>query len=338
MLGNRTLLLPVMVALIAVSCQAVAADKVDIKLTYPYGKSPKVLTVGWMFGAKAVVDPGAKGEKDVTKQVQWSGSGIFSPKVGAVSHPAFSGAGANTIELSVKVGGKTYSRKFTVQAVKPDNYATVGDKALCPADSHGCPGCAHTVIGPIKAGSTRVKINGRGVARVGDTGVHAACCGPNTFKIVSGDSNLLVDGRPAARLGDKTQHCGGMGHVVEAAVTISNEFAGTFSGSASGKAKFTVAPGSVTGTFGGSHSSEGGGTANVALKGTYNPRNGGAQGTFSGTATYVGLNNKRATARVSGTFTGRTKGNSFAGTWKGKAAGISSMSVSGSFRTARAAK
>jgi uncharacterized Zn-binding protein involved in type VI secretion len=49
---------------------------------------------------------------------------------------------------------------------------------------------------------------------VGDNGVHAACCGPNTFVIEEGDPEVLIDGRPAARVGDSTRHCGGFGHLV----------------------------------------------------------------------------------------------------------------------------
>jgi uncharacterized Zn-binding protein involved in type VI secretion len=327
------------VVLVAVSaCPIVAADKVDIQLTYPNGRSPKVFTAGWTFGAKATVDTGANSKKDLSQQVQWSGTGIFSPKVGAVSHPAFSQDGANTIQLSVNVGGKTYNKKFTVQTVDPDGYATVGDKAVCPADSHGCPGCPHIAVGIIKTGCAKVKVNGKPVALVGQTGTHAVCCGPNTYKLVEGDPDVLIDGKRVCRLGDKTQHCGGMGTIKDATFTVPNLFSGKFSGSASGKAQFAIKTANITGTFKGSHGSEGGGTTSVTLKGTYNPRSGAAEGTMSGTAGYVGLDNKPATARVAGKFTGRTKGNTFRGTWKGTATGITTMKVSGSFSAARSAK
>lgn len=332
MLRNRILLL---FFVLMIACPVFSADKVDIQLTYPNGRSPKVFTTGWTFGAKVILNPGSKEMKDLSKQTQWSGSGVFSPKVGSISHPAFAHSGPNTILLSVKVGQETYKREFAIQTVSPDGYATVGDKALCSADSHGCPACPHTVIGPIKTGSSKVKINGKSAARVGDTGTHATCCGSNTFKIGSGDPNVLIDGKPVARLGDKTIHCGGIGKIVEASVSISSAYSGSFSGSASGKAQFTIKSGSVTGTFKGNHSSEGGGSANVTLKGAYNQKSGAAEGTISGTATYLGLDNKPANARVSGTFTGRTKGNVFNGTWKGKAQGLSSMTVKGSFKTTR---
>ena len=204
-----------LVMVLAATCPVLAADTVDIQLTYPIGRSPKVFTAGWTFGAKAILNPGTKDSKDLSKQVKWSGSGIFSPVTGSVSHPAFSSEGANTIELSVRVGLKTYKKKFAIQAIEPDNFATLGDKAFCAGDVHGCPSCPHHVLGPITTGSSTVKINGKPVARVGDTGVHAACCGSNTFTIVSGDSNVLIDGRPAARLGDKTKHCGGFGVIIK---------------------------------------------------------------------------------------------------------------------------
>jgi uncharacterized Zn-binding protein involved in type VI secretion len=318
-----------------VVCPIFAANKVDIQLTYPNGKSPKVFTSGWTFGANVTVDSGANGKKDFSKQVQWSGSGIFSPKVGAVSHPAFSQDGTNTILLSVNIGGKTYNKKFTIQTVDPDGYATVGDKAVCQADSHGCPACPHYVVGIITTGCAKVKVDGKAVALVGQTGHHAVCCGPNTYKLVEGDPDVLIDGKRVCRLGDKTQHCGGVGKIMDATFTIPNLFGGSFSGSASGKAQFAIKTSNVTGTFKGSHGSEGGGNANVTLKGTYNPRSGAAEGTMSGTASYIGLNNKPATARVVGTFTGRTRGNMFKGSWKGTAIGVSKMNVSGSFSTVR---
>jgi uncharacterized Zn-binding protein involved in type VI secretion len=91
----------------------------------------------------------------------------------------------------------------------------VGDKAQCPADAHGCPGCAHSVIGPAIAGSPDVSINGRPAVRLGDPGIHAACCGPNTWKAAGGSATVLINGKPAVRVGDMTAHCGGVGKMVE---------------------------------------------------------------------------------------------------------------------------
>jgi len=327
-----------LLAALSLGLSAQSADKVDIQITYPNGKSPKVFTAGWTFGAKAVLISASKEQKDVSKQVKWSGSGSFSPAIGAVSHPAFSSAGANTIELSVKVGKETYSQKFSIQTVEPDNFATIGDKAYCPADAHGCPACPHVVVGPIVTGNSKVKINGKAVACVGDTGKHASCCGANTFKITSGNNSVLIDGKPVAQLNDKTQHCGGVGYIVESTFTIPDGFAGKFSGAASGNAKFTIKAGSVVGSFKGGHGMEGGGGVDTKLTGTFNPRSGSASGTITGSTTYVGFDNKTAKASVAGTFTGRLKGNTFKGTWKVVAKGLAERKASGSFNTTRAKK
>lgn len=91
----------------------------------------------------------------------------------------------------------------------------LGDKAKVPADGHGCLGCAHTCIGPAVEGSEDVFVNGRPAERLSDPGVHASCCGPNTWKIAQGSSTVNVNGKPVARKGDMTQHCGGIGKLEE---------------------------------------------------------------------------------------------------------------------------
>jgi uncharacterized Zn-binding protein involved in type VI secretion len=187
---------------------------VEIHLTHPLGKSPKIFTTGWKFGAVAFATSEAHGRIDLTSQIHWSGTGTFSPQVGGLSHPVFSAAGRNSILLTVTYKGKTYKHTFSGEAADPRNYAKVGDLAKCPADSHGCPSCPHAVAGPILTGSANVMINGKPAARVGDTGRHASCCGPNTFTILEGDLKLLIDGQPAARKGDKTKHCGGEGSIL----------------------------------------------------------------------------------------------------------------------------
>jgi len=77
--------------------------------------------------------------------------------------------------------------------------------------SHGCPVEPHIVIGNAISGSPDVLINGMPAFRQGDNGIHAACCGPNTFKSAMGSSSVMVNGKPAVRMGDSTSHCGGMG-------------------------------------------------------------------------------------------------------------------------------
>lgn len=88
------------------------------------------------------------------------------------------------------------------------------DPAHCPADSHGCPACAHSVTGPAVTGSDDVKINARPALRVGDTGTHAACCGPNQWQAVGGAPAVYINGKRAHRKGDATAHCGGDGTLV----------------------------------------------------------------------------------------------------------------------------
>ncbi len=188
-------------------------EEVDIHLTFPNGKSRKVFTAGWTFGATAILTSGSQ-KTDISSQVRWTGTGTFSPEVGSISHPTFQGEGRNTITLTVTVHGKSYTHNFSGDAVDPRRYAAVGDAVHCPADAHGCPSCPHAVTGSIRTGSSTVLIGGRPAARVGDGGVHASCCGPNTFTITSGDPDLLIDGKPAARKGDKTKHCGGVGTIV----------------------------------------------------------------------------------------------------------------------------
>lgn len=65
------------------------------------------------------------------------------------------------------------------------------------------------------AGSPDVFINGRPAVRVGDPGIHAACCGPNTWTAAKGSSTVFINGRPAHRLGDTDTHCGGVGQMIE---------------------------------------------------------------------------------------------------------------------------
>lgn len=192
---------------LATSVGVVAATReVQIQLTYPSGQSPKVFTTGWLFGAKATADG-----KDITGEVQWSGTGTFAPAKGNLSRPSFAKPGTNTITLSVEHNGRRSSRSFVLTAVSPDGYAAVGDFVRCDADAHGCPACPHPVRGVISRASPNVLVNGKPAARKGDGGGHAACCGPNIFEIVEGDAAVLIDGKPAARKGDKTKHCGGAG-------------------------------------------------------------------------------------------------------------------------------
>jgi uncharacterized Zn-binding protein involved in type VI secretion len=96
----------------------------------------------------------------------------------------------------------------------------LGDNAHCPADAHGCPGCAHGVTGPAVGGSPNVIVNGMAALRIGDPGVHSACCGPNTWNAAAGSGSVKINGIPAHRLGDMTAHCGGTGKLIVGSANV----------------------------------------------------------------------------------------------------------------------
>ena len=91
----------------------------------------------------------------------------------------------------------------------------VGDKTFCPADVHNIdhpPQLVTPEMGVLETGSLNVRVNGRFVVCLGDTGSHIApfCIGPNT--VVVGLSNnpigrARVNGRLVAYLGDMTLDC-----------------------------------------------------------------------------------------------------------------------------------
>lgn len=58
-------------------------------------------------------------------------------------------------------------------------------------------------------------VNNRPALRVGDQGIHAACCGPNMWTATQGSGTVLINNMPAHRMGDMDQHCGGVGTLIE---------------------------------------------------------------------------------------------------------------------------
>lgn len=90
----------------------------------------------------------------------------------------------------------------------------LGDPSHCPADAHGCPKCPHDVTGPATSGSPDVVINGHAALRKYDRGMHAACCGENSWEAVEGAPGVFINGRAAHRVGDAVEHCGGKGQLV----------------------------------------------------------------------------------------------------------------------------
>jgi uncharacterized Zn-binding protein involved in type VI secretion len=89
-----------------------------------------------------------------------------------------------------------------------------------PGDAHGCPACPHPVIGPAIKGSPTVNVNKLPAIRVTDNGVHAACCGPNTWTAETGSSTVYINGLKAHRMGDDDTHCGGVGSMIEGSTNV----------------------------------------------------------------------------------------------------------------------
>jgi uncharacterized Zn-binding protein involved in type VI secretion len=69
-------------------------------------------------------------------------------------------------------------------------------------------------------GSPNVKVNAMPALRVGDMGIHAACCGPNTWTPVKGSGTVFINQRAAVRMGDQTQHCGGVGQMIQGSPNV----------------------------------------------------------------------------------------------------------------------
>ncbi len=93
--------------------------------------------------------------------------------------------------------------------------ARLGDKSQISEDSHGCPACPHPCVGPAVEGSPDVNVNGLPAIRVGDPGVHSACCGPNTWVAKAGSASVFINGKKAHRKDDADTHCGGTGKMIE---------------------------------------------------------------------------------------------------------------------------
>lgn len=189
-----------------------AASDVELELLYLAGRSPKVFTSGWLFGARCVRGKGTPTETDLSAEVAWGGTATFTPARGTPVRPRFATVGANKLTLTC-AGAK---RTFVVETVQTARFAHLGHRASAPADAHGCPACPHPTAGPIVQGSPTVLIDGFPAARAGDAGVHAACCGGNFFRIAGGNNDgVLIDGRPAVIVGARTLHCGGEGRIIE---------------------------------------------------------------------------------------------------------------------------
>jgi uncharacterized Zn-binding protein involved in type VI secretion len=96
----------------------------------------------------------------------------------------------------------------------------LGDLSFVPADAHGCPACPHPCIGPAIQGSPDVLVNGLPAIRVTDPGIHAVCCGPNTWEAKMGSATVFINNLKAHRKNDQDKHCGGMGYMVTASMNV----------------------------------------------------------------------------------------------------------------------
>lgn len=82
-------------------------------------------------------------------------------------------------------------------------------------NAHGQSCCPHVVKGPAIQGSSNVFVNNQAALRVDNQGMHTACCGSNHWVAKTGSATVFINNQPAHRLGDSTQHCGGMGILLE---------------------------------------------------------------------------------------------------------------------------
>lgn len=96
----------------------------------------------------------------------------------------------------------------------------LGDRAQSPADAHGCPACPHPVLGPAIAGSPTVFVNNLPALRKEDPGIHAPCCGENRWNAAAGAPSVFINGKPAYRKFDASQHCGGIGRLIEGSPNV----------------------------------------------------------------------------------------------------------------------
>jgi uncharacterized Zn-binding protein involved in type VI secretion len=56
--------------------------------------------------------------------------------------------------------------------------------------------------------------------RVGDKGVHAACCNGNYWEATAGSGTVFINNKKAHRQGDADKHCGGQGKLIMASTNV----------------------------------------------------------------------------------------------------------------------
>jgi hypothetical protein len=80
--------------------------------------------------------------------------------------------------------------------------------------------CPHPAIGPAIVGSPTVNVNKRPALRVDDTGIHAACCGLNTWTAQKGAPTVFINGKAAFRMNDVGRACGGVTKLIEGSSNV----------------------------------------------------------------------------------------------------------------------
>lgn len=198
---------------------------VEFTLHRQFPDSPRILTRGWHFALAVRSENLPEGVRAPT-EVRWSGDGVtFSPPTTALyqggpvsmanrkscAEARFQRPGEVALRAVVTIAGRIFSQTYSFVAEDATRVARVGDLATCEEDAHGCPACPHPVQGPLIMGSPDFYLDGKPVARVGDRGVHAACCGANRYEVTEGYNEVLINGKPVAVKGSRTRHCGGTG-------------------------------------------------------------------------------------------------------------------------------
>jgi uncharacterized Zn-binding protein involved in type VI secretion len=145
----------------------------------------------------------------------------------------------------------------------------LGDAANVAMDTHGCPACPHPAIGPAIQGSPDVNVNRRPALRIDDPGIHAACCGANTWTATAGSATVFINGKGAHRMGDQNRHCGGTGQLAEGSPNVivgesSTSGGGAGSGMSGGGGGGAGGGGASGGGAGGGGASAGGATSSSA--------------------------------------------------------------------------
>ena len=194
-----------------VAGSGLVAEDADAQVEAPqivsaWGATPKVLTV-WRF---KVLLPRMIAS---STSVSWSGTGTFKPDGPTTCLATFKAPGHNTVNATIVRDLVTQTVTLNVVAKNADLYARMSSHVECPADAHGCPACPHPVSGKFIEGMPDLSIRGLPVVHVGHKGVHAACCGPNTFELAAGDPEVLVNGKAVGIVGSRTKHCGGDGRI-----------------------------------------------------------------------------------------------------------------------------